>query len=262
MAVYREELTRIANALHLVEGILRDYSRADLSIQQKPSGELVTEADLEVDRVLRQALCRGPEGWLSEETVDDYRRLREFRTWIVDPLDGTKEFTQGIPEWCVSIGLAEAGQLVAGGIANPLTSEVVVGSMAAGVTINGDPARVANRTSLSGATVLASRSEVGRGQWERFRGAPFHIRPVGSIAYKLALVAIGKADLTASLEPKNEWDIAAGALLVEAAGGKVTDLTGECLRFNRPGTLVNGIVAGPDQLVDKMLAQIGFTSDE
>ena len=59
------------------------------SIQQKPSGEIVTEADLEVDRVLRHALCRGQEGWLSEETVDDYRRLRKFRTWIVDPLDGT-----------------------------------------------------------------------------------------------------------------------------------------------------------------------------
>ena len=72
----------------------------------------------------------------------------------------------------------------------------------------------------------------------------------------------GKADLTASLEPKNEWDIAAGALLVEAAGGKVTDLTGECLRFNRPETLVNGIVAGPDQLVDEMLAQLRCTSDE
>ena len=139
MAVYREELTRIANALHLVEGILRDYSKADLSIQQKPSGELVTEADLEVDRVLRHALCRGQEGWLSEETVDDCRRLRKFRTWIVEPLDGTKEFTQGIPEWCVSIGLAEAGRLVAGGIANPLTNEVVVGSLEAGVTINGDP---------------------------------------------------------------------------------------------------------------------------
>ena len=137
-----------------------------------------------------------------------------------------------------------------------------MGSLAASVTINGDPARVANRTNLRGATVLASRSEVGRGQWQRFRGAPIHMRPVGSIAYKLALIAIGKADLTASLEPKNEWDIAAGTLLVEAAGGKVTDLTCGCLRFNRPETLVNGIVAGPGQLVDEMLAQLRCTSDE
>src|SRR5690606_19094746 len=129
----------------------------------------------------------------------------------VDPIDGTQEFVQGIPEWCVSIGLVEDGVPVAGGILNPATGEAVIGGAGHGVTLNGRAARVSARPTLEGAVVLASRSETNRGEWNRFAEAPFVVRPCGSVAYKLGLVAAGVADLTWTLVPKSEWDVAGGA---------------------------------------------------
>jgi myo-inositol-1(or 4)-monophosphatase len=182
---------------------------------------------------------------LSEETVDEPSRLDCARTWIVDPLDGTKEFVQGIPEWCVSVGLVEQGQPVAGGILVPTRGLTILGSLDTGVTVNGEPARVRALDGLDGITVLASRSEVGRGQWERFSSAPFAVEPMGSVAYKMALVAAGLADATWTLVPKNEWDVAGGTALVRAAGGAVWRPDGEPLKFNQPKTLLPGLLATP-----------------
>src|SRR5205085_7226002 len=96
---------------------------------------------------------------------------------------------------------------------------------------------------------LASRSEATRGEWERFRGREFHVRPVGSVAYKLALVAAGLADATWTLVPKHEWDIAAGVALVQAAGGTVYSLECEPLSFNKKNPWLSGLIAhGPDLL--------------
>jgi myo-inositol-1(or 4)-monophosphatase len=155
----------------------------------------------------------------------------------------------GIPEWCVSIGLLEDGRPVAGGVANPATGEVFLGSLESGVTYNGRPARVSGRQSLDGALVLASRSEFDRGEWERFRGATFTVRPVGSVAYKLALVAAGLADATWTLVPKHEWDVAAGVALVLAGGGSVQVPDGSALRFNQPRPWLAGLIAHPPWLL-------------
>jgi len=201
---------------------------------------------------LRKLLPQDDEGWLSEETVDDLTRLNKHRVWIVDPLDGTKEFIAGIPEWCVSIAFAEAGKIVAAGICNPVTKQVFLSSKERGTTLNGQPVRISIRKTLAGTRILASRSEVGRGEWERFAGEPFTVVPTGSVAYKLALVAAAQADAIISLAPKNEWDIAAGVLLVEAAGGQVTTLDDKPLAFNREHTLVNGAVAANPFLLEQI----------
>jgi len=126
-----------------------------------------------VDAVLRQNLLRAGEGWLSEESVDDPSRLDKSRVWVVDPLDGTREFVAGIPEFCVSIGFVENGRPVAGGICNPATKETIIGSVETGVLYNGKPARPSQRTVLQGALILASRSEVKRGEWQQFQGGDF-----------------------------------------------------------------------------------------
>src|SRR5262249_28046095 len=149
-----------------------------------------------------------------EESVDDLSRLEKSRVWVVDPLDGTREFVAGIPEFAISVALVEDGRPVAGGICNPATQEMFIGSIGYGGTYNNQPVRSTQKSSLRDALVLASRSEVSRGQWKRFEGANFRIRPTGSIAYKLALVSAGLADATLTLTPKNEWDIVAGAALV------------------------------------------------
>ena len=109
-----EDLRRIRLALERAAGVLARFSPSRVGVRYKPHGSPVTEADIAADDVLRHELPRADEGWLSEETPDDRSRLTRQRVWIVDPLDGTREFLAGIPEWCISIGLAEDGQAVAG----------------------------------------------------------------------------------------------------------------------------------------------------
>jgi myo-inositol-1(or 4)-monophosphatase len=113
--------------------------------------------------------------------------------------------------------------------------------------LNGKRVGVSTKGSLDDAKVLASRSEVKRGEWQRFENAPFAVVPCGSVAYKLAQVSAGLADATFTLVPKNEWDVAAGSLLVEAAGGKVVDARGKTRTFNSEDTLLPGLIAcGPN----------------
>jgi myo-inositol-1(or 4)-monophosphatase len=193
---------------------------------------------------LREALLREGEGWLSEESTDDLTRLDKQRVWVVDPLDGTLEFVAGIPEWCVSIALVEKGQVIAGGVSNPATGETLLGSVASGLTYNGKRTHASALDRLQGAVVLASRSEVKRGDWDAFRNGPIVIRPTGSVAYKLALVAAGLADATWTLTPKHEWDVAAGVALVKAGGGFVECLDGSAPAFNNPSPRLSGLIAG------------------
>src|SRR5580693_10617476 len=182
---YSQILERIHSALEASRKIFARFTPGAIEADYKVGHDPVTEADRALDAVLRKELLRSGEGWLSEESVDDPIRLQCSRVWIVDPLDGTREFVKGIPEFCVSIGFVENGRPVAGGIFNPATDETFLGSIDSGVTYNGKPALPSQRKTLEGALVLASRSEVKRGEWKVFENAPFKIRPMGSVAYKL-----------------------------------------------------------------------------
>lgn len=242
-----EDLKRIHDALHAAAEALRPFTPGTVDFEVKPGrGDPLTEADLAANQVLLERLPRRGEGWLSEESADDLSRLSCRRVWVVDPIDGTREFIDGIDEWCISVGLVEEGLPVAGGILNPVTGELVLGGQGEGVTYNGSPTRVLDPARLADVTVLASRSETGRGEWERFQGAAFSVRPCGSVAYKMALVAGGRAASTWTVVPKSEWDVAAGTALVRSAGGTVTLLDGTEPRFNQPRpSFPNFIAAGP-----------------
>ena len=247
-----KDLQKIERALCIARRTVEKFTPGRIESKLKAGGDPVTEADVELDEVLRQALIEDGDGWLSEETVDDLSRLQKRRLWIVDPLDGTREFIQGINEWCISIGLVEEGKVIAAGICNPAANELFLGSMRTGVTLNGQAVKTTQRSDLAGATVLASRSEVNRGQWDRFMDSDLNIVPMGSVAYKLARVSAGLADATFTLVPKNEWDIAAGVLLVQAAGGKTIEKNGNPLIFNRRKTLITGLIASGEALFAKL----------
>lgn len=249
-------VTRIEEAFQAAAGALAPFRSGAIRADRKRDQSPVTEADRAVDRVLREILLRDGEGWLSEETKDNPERLAKDCVWVVDPIDGTLEFVEGIPEWCVSIGYVKSGRPVAGGIFNPATGEKIVGSLASGVTYNGQPAGVSARTSLDGSLVLASRSEVKRKEWEGYEAWGFDIQAMGSVAYKLALVAAGRAEATWTLSPKHEWDIAAGAALVAAGGGFVCTLEWAEPRFNRPSCWLPGFVAGGLPLRAQIAASI------
>jgi|SRR5215470_5021617 len=250
---YSEILERIETALDAARTIFSRFTPGRIESEFKVGHDPVTEADRAVDVALRESLMRAGEGWLSEESVDDLTRLDKRRVWIVDPLDGTREFVKGIPEFCVSIGFVDDGQPVAGGIYNPATEEVFIGAIDAGVLYNGKPVQASQRTTLSGATVLASRSEIERGEWAPFENSQLQIRPMGSVAYKLALVSAALADTTFTLTPKNEWDVAAGAALVLSSGGFVVTRQNSPFRANNGQPILSGLIAGGPHLRNELL---------
>jgi myo-inositol-1(or 4)-monophosphatase len=255
-SVYSDILERIQSALKAAGEVFTRFTPGEIEAEYKAGHDPVTEADRAVDAVLRQNLLRQGEGWLSEESVDDLSRLDKSDVWVVDPLDGTREFVLGLPEFCVSIGFVKNGRPVAGGIYNPATKETVIGSIDSGVLYNGQPACPSQKAGLDGAVILASRSEVKRGEWQQFTDAAFEIRPMGSVAYKLALVAAGRANATFTLTPKHEWDVAAGAALVESAGGFVATLDNAPLRCNNRNPLLTGLLASAPGLRDDLLRLI------
>jgi myo-inositol-1(or 4)-monophosphatase len=253
---YAGILKRIHSALEASHAVFARFTAGAIEADYKIGHDPVTEADRALDAVLRTELLREGEGWLSEESVDDPIRLQRSRVWVVDPLDGTREFVKGIPEFCVSIGFVENGRPVAGGIYNPATSETFLGSIDSGVTYNGKPCQPSQRNTLDGALVLASRSEVKRGEWKVFENSGFNIRAMGSVAYKLALVSAGLADVTFTLTPKNEWDVVGGAALVESAGAFVGTLENTPLRGNHKNPLLSGLLASGPYLREQLLAAV------
>jgi myo-inositol-1(or 4)-monophosphatase len=212
----------------------------------------VTRADREADAVLKRQLSELEPGaaWLSEETADSRARLSADLLWIVDPLDGTKEFMKGLPEYSVAIALVADGQPVLGVVHNPVTGDTFSAARGSGAFRNGEPIQV-----REGDKLLASRSETARGEFDPFERA-WSVEAVGSIEYKLALVAAGEAAVTFSRGPKHEWDVCAGSLIVREAGGRATELFGEPLRFNQSFPKVKGILAGAPGAYDEALAQI------
>jgi myo-inositol-1(or 4)-monophosphatase len=255
-----ETLRRIQTSLLAAGQVFRRFTPGKIAAEYKAGHNPVTEADRQIDAVLRLQLLRDEEGWLSEETVDDLTRLEKRRVWVVDPLDGTREFCAGIPEFSTSVAMVEEGRPVAGGIYNPATNETFLGCLGSGVTYNGKPMKPSWRSDLNGATVLASRSEVERGEWKRFAGADFKIQAVGSVAYKLALVSAGLADATFTLVPKHEWDVAAGVALVESNGGFVTTLDHGPLRCNQPDPLLKGLVACGPGIAQELISRLGLAA--
>lgn len=221
---------------------------------KKSNNDIVTQADLLVNEVIKnQMMAHFPDyGWLSEESVDDVKRLSCNKVWIVDPVDGTKEYASGIPEYAISVALVENGIPVLASVYNPATNELFHAIKNGGAWCNDKPVRCADVASHQQLLLLASRSEYERGEWLQVE-KQYRVQQVGSIAYKLALIAAGKAQAVFSLGQKNEWDIAAGVLLVTEAGGMVTDLHGKQFQFNHENVLVDGIIATTKSCHDEIV---------
>jgi len=213
----------------------------DYKTWEKVPGHPVCEVDLAVDAFLQEQLgALDPEaGWLSEETLDDSDRIERRRLWVVDPIDGTRDFLRSRPGWCVSIALVEDRVPVLGVLAAPMRDELWTAARGRGSWRNGTPLRVSPRAELAGARVPADTlPKVDR-----------DLVPVAkpnSIALRIAMVAAGEADLLATLRWGFEWDIAAAALIAEEAGATVTGALGQPLAFNTAsGEAFGVLVATP-----------------
>ncbi|MEE2657103.1 MAG: 3'(2'),5'-bisphosphate nucleotidase CysQ [Candidatus Latescibacterota bacterium] len=211
----------------------------------------VTVADEEADAALRGHLLGAfPEdGWLSEESTDSSERQQRSRVWIVDPIDGTKEFLEGIPEFVVSVALVEEGVPVVGVIYNPAKNQLYAATKSGGTFLNGKQVFCTEASDLFDAVLVVSRSEAARGEIDPLRPHLREVRLMGSAAYKLAVVAAGGSDLNVSVQSKNEWDVCAGDMLVREAGGRMLDLEGRVRVYNQPDSLIRGgLAAGNESL--------------
>lgn len=256
---FSEELETAERAVREAGWIIMALYGKDYRIEEKSKGNPVTTADLEANRKIREIIrSRYPgDGWLSEEDKDNPDRLAAARVWVVDPIDGTKEFIAGVPQFAVSVGLVVAGHPVLGLVYNPVQEKLYRAVKGAGALLNDRPIRVSQRQEVKGASLLVSRSEPRR----KFQ--PFadlcRLEPIGSIAYRLAMVAGGEGDGTLTFRSLHEWDVCAGVLIVEEAGGVVVDGEGRGLLFNQEDPLYRGIVASNGVLVQGlqgMLAEI------
>ena len=234
--------------------IILNYYKADYEIKDKSYHNPVTTADHAADKVLKEILTDSfPDyGWLSEETIDSKLRLKKEKVWVVDPLDGTKEFIEGVPHFVVSVALVENGIPIIGVLYNPVTKELFSAAKGIGAKLNGKVINCTSKKNLNEMVILNSRSETKKGLWEPFQNTFKLLKPIGSVAYKLGIIAAGEADIFASLRPKNEWDICAGNCIINESGGKLIDLYGKQRVYNQENTLIKpGLIAGETTAVDK-----------
>ena len=234
--------------------IIMKYYLNEYEIKEKSYQNPVTTADREADFYLKSVLtkARPNYGWLSEETTDTSNRLDKEMVWIVDPLDGTKEFIEGIPHFVVSVALVKNGEPIIGVLHNPVTKDIFHAIKGNGTFLNDKVHNCTIKDSTLDMVILNSRSETSKGLWEPYKLQFKELKPIGSVAYKMGLTAVGDADIFATLRPKNEWDICAGTCLINESGGKVIDLNGESLTFNNKKTLIEpGLIAGNHSSVDK-----------
>lgn len=207
--------------------IAADRRGTDFRRWQKSSGSPVCDIDLEIDSFLRERLTKlDPDaGWLSEETLDSSDRIERRRLWVVDPIDGTRDYLRGRPGWCVSVALVEDRAPLIGVLDAPERGEHWTAEKGRGAWRNGERLRVSGRSGLAGARVPAE-------QLPPQDADLVAVAKPNSIALRIALVAAGDADLVATLRWGFEWDIAAAALIAAEAGARVSGALGQPLAFN------------------------------
>lgn len=207
----------------------------------------VTSADVEVNRILEEALLQSfpDDGWLSEESPDSPARLSKSRVWVIDPIDGTKAFIKRRPFFVVSAALVQGGEPVLGAIYNPSTGELFTAVKGQGAHLNGNTI-AANAPAGPRLGLLVNQTEFESGRFREL-GEAVDCRTLGSVAYSLALVAAGQVPAMMTFERENEWDVAAGTLLIREAGGSITDAAGRPFRFNQPQPIYEGAIAASAQ---------------
>ncbi|MFZ3583263.1 3'(2'),5'-bisphosphate nucleotidase CysQ [Loktanella sp. DJP18] len=243
------DLPLLLDAAQEAGDIALGYFKADPQVWDKDDEQgPVTEADLAVNAMLTDRLrgARPAYGWLSEESPDDPARLTTQRQFIVDPIDGTRAFINHSRDWAHALAVVEQGRVICGVVALPARGLTFAATQGGGATLNGQPLRVTDITTLAEAHVLTTKPNLAPQHWIGGAAPAFSKGFRSSLAYRLCLVAEGRFDAMLTLRPSWEWDIAAGALIVEEAFGTATDRRGKPLQFNNPHPQVDGVLAaGP-----------------
>jgi myo-inositol-1(or 4)-monophosphatase len=263
-------LQSAASDLELLEGaareagaLARELLTKPLDIQSKGEAGPVTNVDFAVNDFLMAKLrgARPDYGWLSEETPDNPNdRIGKQRVFMLDPIDGTAALIARIPQFTISIGVSDADRAWLGAIYNPMTDELFLGGGGIAATLNGRAITTTQRRDVEGCTMIGMMVRFQNKKWPT-PWPKMEIIERQSIAYRMALVAAGMADATLLFGWKNEWDISAGAAIVAAAGGRVTDPWGGQLQFNNPDRRVPGLVVSGAALHPLLIERMSFMPD-
>ena len=232
---------------HRLEEIVREAGRIALGAWpgagheveswEKDPGSPVSAADLAVDRFLKRELggLLPAAGWLSEETADDPSRLGKGLIWLVDPIDGTRDFLRGRSGWAVSVALISAGRPLIGMLSAPARKEEWISVAGQGATLNGNSLRASRREEFPG-------SRVPTDTLPREDADLSVVDKPNSIALRIAMVAADEADLLATLRWGYEWDIGAATLIAREAGAEVSDAFGQPLAYNKQDPRAFGVL--------------------
>ncbi len=223
----------------------------EVEMWEKTPGNPVSAADMAVDAFLKRELCAllPSAGWLSEETADDTSRTNRDLIWLVDPIDGTRDFVRGRRGWCISVALISAGRPLIGMLAAPAREEEWLGEAGLGSWRNGEKLRASTRSSFAGSRVptdaLPAEDKV-----------LVAVEKPNSIALRIAMVAADQADLIATLRWGYEWDIAAATLIAREAGAEVTDTFGNPLAYNNRDPRAFGVLVSSPQIHTDAVAHL------
>jgi myo-inositol-1(or 4)-monophosphatase len=243
-----EEAAALANSF---------FYKADVEAWDKSPNNPVSEADLAVNALLNQRLrgARPDYGWLSEETADNPERLAKRRVWIVDPIDGTRDFLRGRTGWAVSVALIEDGVPVLGALGAPARDQFFVAEAGRGAWMNDRRLAVSDCGEIGHCRLPADPGTVAAKWWPEPWGRLTVEKPNG-LALRIAKVASDEADAFFEGRPMGEWDIAAAALVLSEAGGTISDRDGLPLRFNKSDPKLRGVVAATPPLHAEVLRRV------
>jgi len=234
------EAERLGTVLREAGAIALKTFRAPIRSWTKGHDSPVTEADMAVDALLRERLSRPEIGWLSEESHDDKSRLEDSTLYIADPIDGTRAYIAGLPDWCICAALVEHGRPIVAGVYAPVDDQLFLAATGCGVTRNGEPIRTSERAALAGANVAGPAGYLKR---LSTRVEIVSVPKIHSLALRLTRVAEGRIDVALASVNAHDWDLAAADLLVHEAGGAMTTLAGEKLVYNLHDPVHGAVVA-------------------
>jgi myo-inositol-1(or 4)-monophosphatase len=229
------------------------FYRDDVKAWEKSENNPVTEADIAVNNYLLETLksARPDYGWLSEETADDASRHSAKRSFVVDPIDGTRAFMEGKPHFTICLAVIEDGHSIAAAVYNPILDEMYEAALGEGARLNGEAIQPSTCADMEMCTLIGYPRKFSRLGWPDIKVS---IR--NSMAYRIVMVAAGKRDGTVSFTPKSDWDLAAACLIASEAGAICTDLIGESFIFNEDTVLKRGVICAGPALYPLLLHQV------
>jgi myo-inositol-1(or 4)-monophosphatase len=223
----------------------------------KDDGSPVSAADMAVNAYLKGVIAatRPDDGWLSEECADTDARLQRRRVWVIDPIDGTRDFLRGRTGWAVSVALVQDGAVVAAVLNAPAQKRVYAASHGHGATLNGKPLAVSGLATLAGVRLPIDQANLDASYWPSPWPGTAVAKP-NSLALRMAMLAANEADAWLEGRSIAEWDVAAASLILAEAGGRLSDRHGAALAFNQPKPVIHGIAAATPALHAEVVARL------